>query len=249
LSLPRLVYGLRPVEELLRSQKPVSALYYAEGRPAPALERILKTAQAAQVSVAARPRAELDALAGGALHQGVVAVAGDFPYREPLDVVAAARATGAAPLLLVLDEVQDPQNLGALVRSAHILGAHGLIVPRHRAATVTPAVVKAAAGATEHTPIALCTNVARTLEELKEEGLWIVGASAHEGEPPWAIDFTLPTVLVLGSEGKGLRPLVERGCDRRVYIPVLGRVASLNVSAAGAILLYEALRQRSHRPE
>jgi len=149
------------------------------------------------------------------------------------------------PLLLVLDGVQDPQNLGALVRSAHVLGADGVLIPRHRAAPVTPAVVKASAGATEHTPIAQVTNVARTLEELKERGIWIVGASALGGRLPSEIDLTVPVALVLGSEGKGVRPLVLRACDLLVRIPMAGRVASLNVSVAGAILLYETVRQRT----
>jgi 23S rRNA (guanosine2251-2'-O)-methyltransferase len=154
--------------------------------------------------------------------------------------------------------VQDPHNLGALVRSAHVLGAHGVIVPKDRAAQVTPAVVKTSAGATEHMAIAQVVNLTRALEELKQEGLWIAGACFDDGQgqgqskakaskiqPPWEVDLTGPIALVIGAEGKGIRPLVERTCDLRIEIPMVAGVSSLNASAAGAVLLYEARRQRS----
>ncbi len=246
--MSRLVYGMRPVEELLRSRRDVAALYVAEGERSPALKAIAEAARGKGLAVSPRPRQELDALSGGALHQGVVAVAGDFRYLDVEELVSAITARLEVPLLLVLDGVQDPQNLGALVRSAHVLGAHGLIVPRDRAAPVTPTVVKASAGATEHTPIAQCVNLTRALEQLKAAGIWTVGAIAEGGPDevdPWGIDFTQPTAIVLGAEGRGLRPLVARTCDLRVRIPMAGQVASLNVGAAGAILLYEAARQRS----
>jgi 23S rRNA (guanosine2251-2'-O)-methyltransferase len=249
--MSRLVYGLRPVEELLRSRREVALLYVAEAErsspPSPALAQLATTAKQAGVAVTPRPRAELDALVEGKPHQGAVAVAGDFRYLEPEDLVARITARLDVPLVLVLDGVQDPQNLGALVRSAHVLGAHGVILPRDRAASVTAAVVKASAGATEHTAIAQCVNVTRTLEQLKAAGIWTVGAVADEAgaTDPWQIDFTAPTAIVLGAEGKGLRPLVARTCDLRVRIPMAGQVASLNVAAAGAILLYEAARQRA----
>jgi 23S rRNA (guanosine2251-2'-O)-methyltransferase len=148
-------------------------------------------------------------------------------------------------LVLVLDGIQDPQNFGALVRTAHVVGVDGIVIPRDRQVAVTAAVVKASAGATEHAKIALVTNVARTLEELKAAGLWICGAVAQDGEAPWKIDMKVPLALVLGAEGKGIRPLVLRGCDLLVRIPMIGKVASLNVGAAGAMLLYEAARQRA----
>jgi 23S rRNA (guanosine2251-2'-O)-methyltransferase len=243
--MSRLVYGLRPVEELLRSKREIAVVYLLEGDRSPALQAIAAEARAANLTVMPRARAALDALVGGKPHQGAVAVAGDFPYLEPLDVVSRATEKLEVPLLLVLDGVQDPQNLGALVRSAHVLGAHGVIMPKDRAVQVTPAVVKASAGATEHTPIARCANLARTLEELKGAGVWTVGALADGGEDPWRLDLTVPIALVLGAEGTGLRPLVVRGCDLLVKIPMVGRVASLNVAAAGAILLYEVMRQRA----
>lgn len=244
--MSRLVYGVHPVEELLRSRgKEVSLLYLAEGDASPPLRALADSARRARVLVESLPRAELDALCGGGVHQGVAAVAGELRYPDPHQLLDEVLARGEEPLLLVLDSVQDPQNLGALVRSAHVLGAHGVVLPRDRAAHVTPSVVKASAGATEHLPIAVCVNLARTLDELKERGVWIAGAVAGgEARAPWALDLAGPLALVLGAEGKGLRPLVRKSCDLLVEIPMVGQVASLNVSAAGAVLLYEALRQR-----
>ncbi len=240
--MSRLVYGIRPVEELLRSRRPVEMLFVAERSPT--LAALVDRARTQGVTVQSRTAEELDELSAGKLNQGVVALAGDFVYLSVEELIARATSPARVPLLLLLDGVQDPQNLGALVRSAHVLGADGVILPKDRAASVTATVVKASAGATEHMPIARCTNLVRAIEQLKEAGIWTVGAAAEPGELPWAIDFTVPTALVLGAEGRGLRPLVARSCDRAVCVPMAGQVASLNVSAAGAILLYEVARQR-----
>ncbi len=246
---PRIVYGVRPVEEALRAKR-VHALFIAEGledeRGGPG-KAVLEAAKVASMQPVTRPRAVLDALAHGGVHQGVLAVTGEYPYASVEQIVHAAKKneTGKAPLILVLDGVQDPQNFGALVRTAHVVGVDGIIIPRDRAVAVTPAVVKASAGATEHARIALVTNVARTLEELKEAGLWICGAVAQGGQAPWKIDLKVPLALVLGAEGKGIRPLVLRGCDLQLQIPMTGKVASLNVGVAGAMLLYETSRQRA----
>ncbi len=175
----------------------------------------------------------------------MVAISGEYPYASVEQILAISHKAKRPALVLVLDGVTDPQNLGAIVRSAHVLGADGVIVPRDRAVGITATAVKASAGATEHTPIAQVTNLARTLEELKEAGLWIAAAVAAGGDPPWKTDFKGPTALVLGAEGKGIRPLVLRGCDLLVQVPMLGHVASLNVGAAAAALLYEVIRQRS----
>jgi 23S rRNA (guanosine2251-2'-O)-methyltransferase len=242
--MPRVVYGVHPVKEALKAGR-VQALFLLEGDSGPALRELFDAAKGAKLDATLRTRGALDLLAHGGVHQGAVAVTGDYPYAEIPDLLETAKRAGKPPLLVVLDSVQDPQNLGALVRAAHVLGAHGLIIPRDRAVGVNATVVKASAGATEHTKIALCTNLARALEELKESGVWVVGAVADGGEPPWKIDLKGPTALVLGAEGRGIRPLVLRGCDLLVQIPMAGRVASLNVGAAGACLLYEAMRQRS----
>jgi 23S rRNA (guanosine2251-2'-O)-methyltransferase len=240
----RRVYGVHPVEEAIKSAR-VHALFLSEER-GPAHASLVKLAHERGLTPLYRPRAALDALVPGCQHQGAVALAGDYVYAELEQILHAAQPAERAPLVLVLDRIQDPQNLGALVRSAHVAGVDGVVIPRDHAAAVTHTVVKASAGATEHTRIARVTNVARTLEELKAAGLWVVGATAAgDAKPPWEVDLTVPVAIVLGAEGKGVRPLVLRGCDLRVQVPMIGRVASYNVSAAGAMLLYETLRQRA----
>jgi 23S rRNA (guanosine2251-2'-O)-methyltransferase len=244
--MARVVWGVHPVEEALRAGR-VSALFVLEGETGPGLKAVAAAAQAAGLQPIPRSRVALDELAKRGAHQGAIAITGDYPYATVEQLLDEASRSGRPPLIVVLDGVQDPQNLGSLVRTAHVVGAHGLIIPRDRAAEVTPTVVKASAGATEHTRIAMVTNIARALEELKAAGLWIAGAVADGGDPPWQTDLKGPVALVLGAEGKGIRPLVLRGCDLLMKIPMVGRVTSLNVGAAGAVLMYEAMRQR-HLP-
>jgi 23S rRNA (guanosine2251-2'-O)-methyltransferase len=236
------------VREALRSGK-VQALFVAEGESGPAVKELLEAARSANVQAIPRQREELALLAKGGVHQGAVAVVGEYNYAQLHELIPVADKAGQVPLVLVLDSVQDPQNLGALVRTAHVVGAHGVVIPKDRAVGVTPTVVKASAGATEHVRIAPVTNVARALEELKAGGLWTAGAvAAGDSKAPWDIDFRVPIALVLGAEGKGIRPLVLRSCDFKVQIPMAGLVASLNVGAAGAMLLYEIVRQRTQTP-
>lgn len=244
--MARIVYGVHPVREALKTGR-VHALFVAEGDTGPALREIHDAAAKANVQPIPRARQALDALAAGA-HQGAVAITGEYPYVQVDEILNLAKREGHPPLVLVLDSVQDPQNFGAIVRTAHVVGFHGIVIPKDRAVGVTAVVVKTSAGATEHMKIAQVVNVARALEELKAAGLWVVGAVAAGGEPPWQTDLSGPTALVLGAEGKGIRPLVLRGCDLLVRIPMTGKVASLNVGAAGAMLMYEAARQRSTKP-
>ena len=244
--MARLVYGVHPVREALKAGR-VQALFIVEGDAGAQLKPILDAARDANIQPVPRSRFALDALAHNGVHQGVVAITGEYPYAQPEELLDVAKRAGQPPLILVLDSVQDPQNLGALLRTAHAVGVHGIIIPRDRAVSITPTVVKASAGASEHVRVALVTNIARALEDLKQAGLWIVGAVASGGHLPWNIDFKIPCALVLGAEGRGIRPLVLRGCDLLAQIPMAGKVASLNVSAAGAMLLYEAARQRTPR--
>jgi 23S rRNA (guanosine2251-2'-O)-methyltransferase len=242
--MKRLIYGTHPVREALRAGR-VQALFVLEGESGPQLKEVCEAARAAQVAPVPRARAAIDALVHGAKHQGAVAVVGEYPYAHLDEIIAEADASNRSPLVMVLDSVQDPQNFGALLRTAHVVGAHGVVIPKDRAVGVTATVVKAAAGATEHVKIAAVVNLARALAELKQAGLWIAGAVAADGKAPWQIDLGVPLALVLGSEGKGIRPLVLRSCDLLVKIPMRGQVASLNVAAAGAMLLYEIVRQRA----
>jgi 23S rRNA (guanosine2251-2'-O)-methyltransferase len=246
--------GRHPVLEALRSRaRPIEeVLIEAEARDRHA--DILALARQAGVRCSRVPRAALSALAGTGHHQGVVARVAPREYAELEDLLAIPGARGEPAFFLALDQVQDPGNVGNLLRTAEALGVHGALVPRHQAAGLTPHVVRAAAGALEHLPVARVGNLGQALERLKQEGCWVIGAVAEPDvnpapgssrpQAPWAADFRGPLVLVLGSEGRGLRPLVARTCDTLVSIPLAGRIGSLNVAAAGAALLYEVRRQR-----
>ena len=241
----RVVYGLNPVRELLRSEAEVAELWLAEGGTrGAAFAELERLARRADAKVRAAPRAKLDRLAGTDRHQGVVAVVADFRYAELDELLAAAQASGRPALLVVLDGVEDPHNLGAIIRSAHALGAHGVVIPKDRAVGVTPAAAKASAGAVERCPVARVTNVAKTIEALKEGGVWSVALAADGDRPLREIDLKGPIALVLGSEGEGLRPLVRKTCDLAANIPMTGEIDSLSVSASAAVALYEAARQR-----
>jgi 23S rRNA (guanosine2251-2'-O)-methyltransferase len=242
----RIVYGLNPVRELLRAASTaVSELWLAEGGTrGVAFAELERLARAAGAKIRAAPRPKLDRLAGTDRHQGVVAVVAEFRYADVDAILARAKDAGRPPLLVVLDGVEDPHNLGAIVRSAHALGAHGVVIPKDRAVGVTAAVAKASAGAVERCPIARVTNVTKCLEELKEAGVWSVALAADGERSLAALDLRGPTALVLGSEGEGLRPLVRRTCDFSARVPMMGELDSLSVSASAAIALYEAVRQR-----
>ena len=241
----RILYGMNPVRELLRAGgEGLSELWLAEGgtrgQAFGELERLAKQAGA---KVRAAPREKLDRLAGTDRHQGIVAVVADFRYSELEELLEPAQ--GKPPLLVVLDGVEDPHNLGAIVRSALALGATGVVIPRDRAVGVTPAVAKASAGAVERMRIARVVNVAKTLERMKEQGIWSVALAADGDRELGAVDLKGPMALVLGSEAEGIRPLVRRTCDMGARIPMSGVIDSLSVSAAAAVALYEAARQRT----
>ena len=230
------VYGRRPVRELFRGRREALEVW--------ATERAL-TAEAwlredSPVRVQAKAERELSEAAGTRDHQGVLAWTEPYRYADAWEL-----ATGERPLLVALDQVSDPHNLGAVVRSAEGAGATGVVVPAHGATRVTAAVCRSSAGAVEHLPVAVVTNLARYLGEVKRGDVWVWAAAAGEGSSPmWQADLADGIALVLGAEGRGLRPLVRKTCDDAVSIPLLGRVESLNVSVAAAVLLYEARRQR-----
>jgi 23S rRNA (guanosine2251-2'-O)-methyltransferase len=229
-----LVYGRRAVREALRGRRQVLALHASER--AIAAESWLRDEPGLRLRV--ESERALTALAGTPDHQGVVARVEPYPYADAEELARAPQ-----PLLVCLDQVTDPRNLGAVARSAEGAGATGIVLPAHQSARVTPAVVRASAGAVEHLPIAVVPNLARYLASVKGTALWTYAADS-DGEPMWASDLTGGVALVFGAEGKGLRPLVRRTCDAAVSIPLAGQVESLNVSVAAAVLLYEARRQR-----
>lgn len=240
-----IVYGINPVREALRSKRRAFELFVAEQSGEQRLARIVTLAEEAGVSVRRRQRQDLTRLCGSEHHQGVVLRTEAFRYAAFEDVLASCRAqTGNAGLILLLDGIQDPHNLGALVRTAACAGAQAVIIPRDRAVGVTPAAEKAAAGATATIPIAQVTNVVHAIDELKNVGFWVFGAAATAELSLYDQDLTGNVVLVVGSEGEGIRPLVQQHCDVLYAIPLLGGVASLNASVAGGISMFEAVRQR-----
>jgi 23S rRNA (guanosine2251-2'-O)-methyltransferase len=237
-----ILYGRNPVLEALRSGRGVRKLVVADGlADEPRLREILEVASARRIAVELAPRSRLDDIAHTEHHQGV---AGYFHGRPPLNLERLLESVRQPALLLVLDGIQDPQNLGALLRSAEAVGADGVVVPRHRAAGLTPAAVKASAGASEHIPMVTAVNLAQALKRIGEAGIWRVGLAAEAPDRYDQADYREPTAIVIGGEGEGLRPLTRRNCDRLVSLPMAGRVASLNAAAAGAAILYEAFRQR-----
>jgi 23S rRNA (guanosine2251-2'-O)-methyltransferase len=245
------VFGVQPVLEALRAgARPIERLTLAEGAHESRLREILEIARYADIPVRRVPRTELQRIAAGANHQGVIATIAAAHYThadELLDALAARVGTADPPLAVVLDGVEDPRNLGAVIRTVECAGAHGVFVPERRASGLTETVAKAAAGALEYVPVARAANVVRLLEELKERGVWTIGTAA-EAETSYADwDWTQPSALLLGGEGEGLRRLVRERCDVLVSIPLRGRIESLNVSVAAGIVLYEALRQRTAR--
>lgn len=240
------VYGVHAVAALL-AQRPgsIKKLLLARGAGNPQLDGLIEKTVAAGIAVQTLPRAELDAIIPGARHQGVFAVVRAVSYERSEKTLPEFLAALSEPaLLLVLDGVQDPHNLGACLRTADAAGAHALIMPRDRAAGITPVVHKVACGALESVPVFAVTNLARTLRMLRDAGIWIYGASGDAGEALFSSDLQGPVALVLGSEGKGLRRLTREHCDHLLAIPMAGQVESLNVSVAAAVLLYEVRRQR-----
>jgi 23S rRNA (guanosine2251-2'-O)-methyltransferase len=247
------VFGVQPVLEALRAgARPVERLTVAEGAHETRLREILEIARYADIPIRRVPRAELQRLAAGANHQGVVATIAAAHYTHTddlLDALAARVGTQDPPLAVVLDGVEDPRNLGAVIRTVECAGAHGVFVPERRASGLTETVAKAAAGALEYVPVARAANVVRLIEELKGRGVWTIGTAgdAETSYTDW--DWTQPCALLLGGEGEGLRRLVRERCDVLVSIPLRGRIESLNVSVAAGIVLYEAVRQRAAKKQ
>ncbi len=245
-SEPAPLFGRNPVLELLRAgSRRVQEIAILAGGRGPALQDLLALARRRGVKVSYRTRDQLTAIAGSPHHQGVVARVAAASYvslEELLQVVTDRREPA---FLLALDQIQDPRNLGAILRSAEATGVHGVLVPKHHSVGLTSAAARSAMGAAELVPVARETNLVQALELIKKEGVWVMGAAPLGGTAAWAIDLTGPLCLVLGGEGEGLRPLVARACDLLISLPMKGRIGSLNVSAAAAVLCYEVLRQRA----
>jgi 23S rRNA (guanosine2251-2'-O)-methyltransferase len=240
--------GRRAVLEALRAGWPLSRVLLARtASNTGSLREIAQEARARHVIVQIVDRRYLDALARGEIHRGVAGLMAAAPTVGVDDLLQRARGRGERPFLIALDGVEDPHNLGAVIRTAEAAGAHGVIIPRRRAAGLTPAVARASAGAVAHLPVAAAGNLVAALDRLKAEGVWIVGADPAAPECYDKVELQPPVALVLGGEGRGLHRLVRERCDRLVRIPLRGRVASLNVSVAAALLLYEVARRADTR--
>ena len=244
MSEENIIEGKNAVIEAIRAGRPLDKVFLARGSADKALAFIASSAKSAGVAVTECDRRKLDAMSATHAHQGVIAVAAAREYCTLEDILDRAAALSQDPFVVVLDGVEDPRNLGAIIRCAECAGAHGIVIPKHRSAGLTAAADKTSAGAAEHMLVARVPNLAAALQTMKDRGLWIYGAEAGGGSPLWKTDMKGPICLVIGSEGAGMSRLVREACDFVMDIPLMGRVNSLNASAAAAVLLYEIVRQR-----
>lgn len=235
--------GRNAVVEALKSGRGINKILLAQGDRAHDIEELLVLAKERGILTQTVERSKIESVAAGHRHQGVLAYVAPVPYVEVEDILARAEKKDEPPFLLLLDELEDPHNLGALLRTADAAGVHGILIPKRRSVPLNATVAKTSAGAVEYVPVARIGNVAQTLKKLKERGLWVVGADM-DGTPYDKADLTGPMVLVVGSEGKGMSRLTRETCDIIVSLPMVGRINSLNASVAGSILLYESLKQR-----
>lgn len=237
-----MIYGINPVFEALKSARcQIKEIWVAQGRNLKGLAGIISMAESKGVPIKRTERSQLDSLTKNASHQGVVVSIDQFTYAD-LDEILQREED--KPLLLVLDGIEDPRNLGALIRTADACGVWGVIIPKDRAVGITPAVAKSSAGAVFHIPVVRVTNISATLRRIKERGVWVAGAAAEAQTDLFHHDLTIPLAVVIGGEGRGIRPLVKRECDLLASIPMHGKVNSLNASVAGSVILYEIIRQR-----
>ena len=236
--------GRNALQEALKSGRTIDKVFIASGETDRGLQRLAAQAKEAGAVVVPVDRRKLDAMSATHAHQGVIAMAAAHVYYSIDDILEEAASRGQAPLIVICDELSDPHNLGAILRSAECAGAHGVIIPKRRSVGLTATVAKASAGAVEYMKVARVTNVSAAMQELKDKGVWIFGTAAEGSIPMYQADLTGPAAIVIGNEGEGMSQLVRKNCDVTVSIPMQGRISSLNASAAASILLYEAVRQR-----
>lgn len=238
------IIGKNPVIEALKSEREINKLLIAEGSQKGQMQQVIALAKKRNILVQFVPKKKIDGMVEGN-HQGVVAQVAAYEYAELDDLFAAAERKNETPFFLLLDEIEDPHNLGSIMRTADAVGAHGIVIPKRRAVGLTATVAKASTGAIEYIPVARVTNMARTIDELKERGIWIAGTDALGTEDYRSFDGTLPLGLVIGSEGKGMGRLIRDKCDFLIRLPMKGHVTSLNASVAAALLMYEVFRKRN----
>ena len=236
--------GRNAITEALKSGRTIDKVFVAAGDTDRGLQRLAAQAKEAGAVVVPVDRRKLDQMSTTRSHQGIIALAAAHDYFTIDDLLVEAASRGEAPLLVICDELSDPHNLGAILRSAECAGAHGVIIPKRRSVGLTATVAKASAGAMEYMKVARVTNINNAIADLKEKGVWIFGAAGEGSVPMYKADLTVPAAIIIGNEGDGLSQLVRKNCDMLVHIPMKGRISSLNASAAASILLYEAVRQR-----
>lgn len=238
-----IIEGRNAVLEAFRAGKTIDKLFVLDGCQDGPVKSILREAKKTDTIINFVDKERLDRLANSGHHQGVVAQAAAYEYAEVEDILNAAKEKGEAPFIFILDEIEDPHNLGAIIRTANLCGAHGVIIPKRRAVGLTATVAKTSAGAVNYTPVAKVTNIAKTIEELKKEGMWFVCADM-DGQTMYDLNLTGPIGLVIGNEGAGVSRLVKEKCDFTASIPMKGDIDSLNASVAAGVLAYEIVRQR-----
>ena len=236
--------GRNALTEALASGRAIDKVFIAEGNTDRALARLAAQARQSGAVVVETDRRKLDQMSATGAHQGIIAMVAAHSYATVDDILALARERGEAPLIVICDELSDPHNLGAIIRTAECAGAHGVIIPKRRSVGLTAVVGKASAGALEYMPVARVSNVTAAIKELKAQGVWVFGTAADGATPLTGADLKGPAAIVIGNEGEGMSRLVAESCDFKVSIPMKGKISSLNASAAAAILLYEAVRQR-----
>lgn len=248
--MQEMIYGRRPVYEALRAgRRRIEGILLRDSlRPCPDLQAIERMAESQGIQVRRTDERQLEAAAKGGNHQGVVARVSAYPYESPDTLRAVLRSGSEPPFVLVLDHLQDPQNVGSILRTAEAAGVDGVLIPKDRAVEITPAVVRASAGASEHVRVVRVTNLVRAMKDLQEEGIWFTGLDlSSEAKPYTEVDLAGSVGLVVGNEGQGLSRLVRESCDFLVFVPMGGQVASLNAGVAAALVVYEVRRQRAAR--
>lgn len=238
------IFGRNSIIEALKSGRSINKIMIAKGDRQGSIKELVGMAKTQGIVIQEVETAKLEALAGGARHQGVAASVSPVAFAEIEDILAMARAKNEAPFLVLLDELEDPHNVGAILRTADASGVHGVLMPKRRSCPLSGTVAKASAGAVEYVPVARIGNIVQTMKELKQQGLWFVGADMDGGKEYYEADLTGPIAIVIGSEGQGMGRLVKENCDFLVKIPMRGKITSLNASVACSLLLYEVLRQR-----
>ncbi len=239
-----IVIGRNAVIEALKGERTIETLYISNSKLEGSIKTIVGLAKENRILIKEVDKRKLDSMCGGEVHQGVIAKVTPYKYSEVSDILDLAEKRGEAPFIVILDEIEDPHNLGSIVRTAELFGVHGIILPKRRSASVSTTVYKSSVGAIEHVKIAKVTNLNSTIEELKEKGIWIYGADIRAEEYSYQVDFGGPCAVIIGNEGRGISKLTVEKCDKLIKIPMVGKINSLNASVAGGIIMYEVLKGR-----